>query len=807
MAIKPHLKLNTEIQFDGAIRLKYNYGFGEEAEEDSEIKNLNYATLARSFRNQIQIFNNDFERRVTERTIEVPAHITYVRVEFHGQFHIPVYFQQWYNDFGLTAINYSKFNTEVLFAVTDQNSLNLFLTSIKNFVKKELENDLNIIYNGKVRFVKNFRLLTTEDILEVRDNSGILNFNLTDFPLNDRSEIAIRESLFRYLNSNNIQFKYSDATKTIEVYDISIELGTEIVKNFDIVKNVTSSLATLIVPNKFNQPQRRYGFEIENPDEDLPIIGVLDTGISTHTPLAPIIINDDSFNLTTSSSFEDNANQGSGHGTGVAALAAFGRKPYKQNYSGVIKTDAKLLSMKILDNNSGDISQDEVFKMLKNAHRKHGVSLFVLTICFNNNKSENEDFSAYAYKLDLFAHENDSILFICTSNNNDAVSDNADYNFEYFHNDSSNLSTPAESMNNITIGAVADSLRSGLFHGISPQREFPTLYTRKGHINLSKYKNKQNKLYFKPDAVECGGDYEKDGNFIGTGSKATMNILSADRTESFYQEAGTSFSAPLAANIAAQIKKTYPNIKSQSIKALIINGSSLDKIIFPIEHHIMRNRTSGYGLVNPEKSVLSNDDSITILIEDKISPDQFKSFPINFPEYLRTENVGKKLGLLRITATLCFSFKPVLNNQLAYCPIHMAFGFYRNQNGEQIQKVERIIKSKLKTTLSWSQNGRNVQNPIPYSNSQKIEFPVNLNELVDENGTFKIAINCRICPQLTADQIGQYNHPHSFSIAIRIDNNLLKTGLKGRLYNEMEQINDLESILKTHADLTLENEA
>lgn len=808
MAIKPHLKLNTRTQFDKAIRLKYNYGFGEEAEVDTEVRNISYTSMARSFREQIKVFNSDFEQRIIERTINVPEHITYVRVEFQGQFHIPVYFQQWYNEFGLTAVSYSKFNTEVLFAVNNQNNFDTFLTSIHNFINRELNGDLTAdYYNGKIRFVKNFSLLTSNGILKVQDDSNILNFNLIDFPLPERTETIILEHLISYLRANLIDFRYSTETKSVEIYDISIEQSLEIVKNFDIVKSVTSSLATLISPNRFNQPERSFGFEIENPDEELPIIGIMDTGISLQTPLSSIIIDDDTFNITVSSSFEDNANGGSGHGTAVAALAALGRKPYAQNYTGQIRADAKVLSMKILDNNSGNISQEAVLKMLANAHQKYGVGIFVLTICFNKNKLENEDFSTYAYKLDVFAHENNCVIFICTSNNDDAVSDNSDYNFEYFHNDAANLSTPAESMNNMTIGAVADCLKAGIFQGISPQKEFPTLYTRKGHINLSKFKGKKNNLYFKPDVVECGGDYEKDGNFIGTGSMATIDVLSADNTESFYQDAGTSFSAPLAANIAAQIKKVYPDIKLQSVKALILNASSLDKIIFPVAHHIIRNRTAGHGLVNPEKSVLSNDDSITILIEDTISPEEFKSYPINFPEYLRSEDLGKIRGILKITATLCFSFKPVLNNQLAYCPIHMAFSFYRNQNGEQIQEVERLIKSKLKTSLSWSQNGRNVKNPIPYSNSQKIEFPVNLNELIDENGTFKLAVNCRICPQLTLDKSSEYNQPHEFSIAIRIDDCGKKTALKGRLYSEMEQINDLDSILSADVDLTLENEA
>ncbi len=53
--------------------------------------------------------------------------------------------------------------------------------------------------------------------------------------------------------------------------------------------------------------------------------------ISNATPLAPIIIQDETFNLTTSSPLEDNANEGSGHGTGIAALAALGRGLTKKN--------------------------------------------------------------------------------------------------------------------------------------------------------------------------------------------------------------------------------------------------------------------------------------------------------------------------------------------------------------------------------------------------------------------------------------------------------------------------------------------
>lgn len=806
MAIKPHLKLNVEFQSDKPINLKYNYGFGDAKVEHSENSELNLKRTARSFNIQRALFTKRLERRLLARTLDIPAHINYIDIQFHGQFNIPIFFQSWLNDFGLTAVRYSKFNTAVLFAVHGDLGAQTFINNIDRFIARELDGHDNVEYDRKVRFVRSFTLLTTDNIMKAEENARLLNFDLADFPLPEIDAEIIRQTLLLYLEEKKFKYRYLPTTNTLEIEEISIENAELIIKNFDVITQVTSSLSTVIGPSKFNQPERSYGFYIENENENLPIIGILDTGISTSTPLGPIVINDETLNLTQSHAFEDNANQGSGHGTGVAALAALGRNAYVRGFSGAIRTDARLLSIKILDNNSGSISQDEVLRLLHSAVQKHSVSIFVLTICFSKNKAENEDFSSYAYKLDRFAHENDALIFICTSNNNDAISNNTDYNFEYFNDSSANLSTPAESMNNVTVGAVADCLRGGVFFGISPQREFPTLYTRKGHINLSKFKNKQNSRYFKPDLLECGGDYEKDGNFIGTGSKATMNILSADPTESFYQDAGTSFSAPLAANSAAQIKLLYPNIKMQSVKALILNAASLNKIVFPSEHESLKNRTTGNGLADTHRSLHSDDDSITFLIEDSIMPEKFKSYPIHFPEYLLTEKLGKKMGILQITATLCFSFNPVMNNQLAYCPIHMGFSFYRNHTGEMIQEVDRLSKSKLTSTLSWSQNGRNKTNPIPYSNSQKITMPVNIQQLVDESGIFKLALNCRVCPQLTADKLGEYNHPHPFSIAIRIENKLKENSLTGRLYTEMEAINNLTSIINLDSDLTLENE-
>jgi hypothetical protein len=353
-------------------------------------------------------------------------------------------------------------------------------------------------------------------------------------------------------------------------------------------------------------------------------------------------------------------------------------------------------------------------------------------------------------------------------------------------------------MNNIVVGAAADNLSGNAFMGISHSREFPALFTRKSHFDLTDLFpiNKQNKNLFRPDVLESGGDYEQSGIFIGVGEQASMEVLSANPAFGFYKDSGTSFSTPLVANIAAKIMRGYPSLNAQTIKSLIINGASLDKIPFDQPIQNLQNKSSGHGIVNPDKSIQSNDNTITFIIEDDIEPDEMKIIPLNFPSYLTDSNLGKRTGILKLTATLCFSFDPVQNNHLGYCPIQMAFSIFRNHSGTQILEKEIDLKSKLKN--GWSQNNRWKSKPIPASNSQKIQFPISVKDLTEESSTFKLAVHCILNSQLLIDD--KYKNSHPFSMAITIEENLPEARKTGRLYAEMIAINEVENITQLEAE-------
>src|SRR5690606_26846250 len=116
-----------------------------------------------------------------------------------------------------------------------------------------------------------------------------------------------------------------------------------------------------------------------------------------------------------------------------------------------------------------------------------------------------------------------------------------------------------------------------------------------------------------------------------------------------------------------------PAINMQSVKALIINSAQKPDVGEQFSNLSKWNiqRIFGHGIPNQSKLIFSDENQVTLLLEDRISPEKIKSYPLTIPEYL--VNARRKRGLLRINATLCFKFAPIRNNQLLYCPLHVGF--------------------------------------------------------------------------------------------------------------------------------------
>ncbi|GEL12237.1 Subtilase family protein [Flavobacterium glycines] len=809
MPNRKHLRLLSEKQLEKVIPMKFKYGFPQENEDDDE-EPKNYFRVAQTlsrdrdrFYKYVAIKN---ERR--NKALNVPHYIDHVLFTFQGQFVISDFFNKYYNDFGLEAVAFYDFGKKGLFAIIDHEKFQVFMNEMYKFIQKELENQTELEYENYVLYIASFELLQIREILKFRldQMQGLVYLSIMNLPLHEGLKTDILGRLFTYLQEKNIAIKFDESNERLELNNPTPEILQEIVENFDIIESATNSAFTTVRPGEFNTVTREQGVNIVNAEEDLPIIGIIDTGISSTSAIAPLLINDRSFTLN-GDPFIDTANfQRNGHGTPVAGLATLGKINHLNQFNENVIADAKALSIKISNGETSYISEIDLVKMLYDVKVKYPqIKIFTLTTCYDRHKTTNETFSDYTFLLDKFAYETDSLIFICTANNNDAINDNSSYDLGYFHSEKTNICTPADSMNNFTVGAAADNIANGPFLGISDGREFPTLFSRKGNVDLSLIfsRNKTNNNYFKPDVIESGGDL---GYYNPTSldymDDSMIDLISARPEKGLFKDVGTSFATPLIANLAVKIQKQYPELNPQTVKALIINSASLNKVPFDKSVSKLRSRVAGHGYIDNFKSVFSNENSATLILEDVLSDDDLKVYPIHFPQYLTTMDLGKQNRILKITATLCFSFLPIKNNQLSYNPIHIAFSIFKNHEAEDIIKSNIEVDSKLKTTLTWSQNGRYKSKPIPYSNTQKLELIVNVSDLINEENAFKLAVHCLVTDQIIGGLPAGYPSDFPFSLVINIEETTKnKTGL---LYDEIQLINNLEVIGNLDTDTTVE---
>lgn len=809
MTKRNHLRLLGNKQLSEVVNVKFNYGFGKKEEEEEPVE-PNYYFMAEKLEMCRTQFVIDRRERQAKRdtSIHVPANIDFIRISFLDQFDLSTFFNQWYTEFGLEAVSVSNFGKEVLFAVSEKDKFKNFTESVLQFIRKGLHHDERATFSKKITYIDSFKLLTSNDILrfDIGQMGEVVVLNTIDLPLDFIIQQILLDAVEVFLKGNNVSYTLDRENNRIELFGVTPETIQQIADNFDIVECITCSLSSVVRPSAFNVVHREYGFHISNAEEDLPMIGILDTGISMQTPLAAITIQDSTFTLA-GNPLMDVAGGRSlhGHGTGVAALAALGRENHQNEFNGEVRADARLLSLKLSDTGSGYLSESKIIEMLYTAKRKYPeLGIFVLTTCYSTPKSVNEAFSSYTYLLDKFAYETDSLIFICSANNNEAVNENSVYDLHYFENSHTNLSTPSDSLNNVTIGGGADNLRSGVFYGCSPGREYPVLFTRKGHVDLGLILSgkKLNNRYFKPDVIDCSGDFISHHSYLDYGDDSSMHILSANPAHGFIKECGTSYAAPLSANVAAKIKRKYPELKMQTVKALIVNGASMDAIKTSIKLRKLIHRIAGNGFVDEERSLHSSEGSPTLILEDKIENDKMKIYPVHFPKYLIEEALGRSSGILKCSATLCFSFKPIQHNQLSYNPIHMAFGFFRDHTGVQINAPSERCNSLIKSNLKWSQSGRDKSKPIPYSNCQKMGFLLDVKNLTEENCTLKLAVQCRLTAQLLQTDLTHYPTEYPFSLVINIEENFKLE--KGRLYDELMLINEIEIIADASAEAVLE---
>jgi hypothetical protein len=796
-------------------KFKRSRGYEPKQEiEDLEDEQIKYIKEAQKeiLRDSNIIFYSNQKLRNEKRKIHFEKNIDLIKINFFTIFNKDL-INKFEERYGLSPVSFSDFNKTVILEIIDPKRFLNFGAHLKMVI----ESPNKTKYEGEVfnliALIQKFEFIGSSYRMQTSREDGVL---VTLASSSNAIYKTQKDELFNYLNTNKIDYTFN--TNTPDIIDIKYILKNDIkfiADNFDIIHLITSTRALKVRSGEYGGVRREFGFTIES-NERLPIVGIIDSGINVLDPLREIIIQT-SYDHTNTGAFWDEL----GHGTMVAGLVTLGEdflKEIKEKYI----AKARLMSIKALHFNNDEINIPQLILDIRDAKNKFNVRIFNMSLNIPKAKRYNEGFSQFAYELDKLAFEEDIIIFISVGNfdeeslNNliysDPHPDHAYPTFFYNPNITSqvhdckntNICEPSESLNNISVGALAGNFNEIDSTDISPNNISPAYYTRKFHydysliINNQRLKrNQKNKNINKPDLVFEGGDlFKYDSGLEILRSPNEIN-------DKYYgRSCGTSLSTPLITSYAAEILNIYPNLKSQTIKALLINSASYyNKISLPefkTSTDILLKNLVGYGKPNKKSLLSTGDNEILFIIEDKINISQLLTIPIFLPPYLK-ENGNK----LKVNITLCFSFLPIKDNHLNYLPLQISFNIIKNVDIKVAASGSQDIYG-IKSGFSWSEDHFGIENRI-FSNSQTKSYTIQPNDLNTIGDSIALGVRCLSKNNIPESELERLKcQEHHFSAVIRITE-LPENKVTNNLYNEMINCNNIEIISNIDLEATLDN--
>jgi Subtilase family len=748
----------------------------------------------------IQYFTKARERR-SVRKFNVDIVIDFIQIRFYKILDTSLR-NIFFDKYGLFPIKLDELNHRVLFEIKNSKQFKKFFEHLNDIISS----DIGTTYSGKdynlLALINDFIFFDSSTRLVSQSTQNIiLDIATLDTP---QAKQQLQE-LKNYANAKGLKIEET-ISSDLQIETINRETLKEIVDNFDIILATVATKITRVGPSELNLVDRKHVYAIDVPD-NLPTVAVLDTGVSRIPEFDNILINEGFDHTGSNMHFFDNVE----HGTSVAGLVAFGAEPYLTD--GNLTAKAKIFTVKVLDASNGSLDINKIIFDIVRLRKEKNIRLFNLSIVIPISKRYNEIVSLFAYQLDLISHLHDLLVFISVGNF-DVTSlkerRESDYHIDHdyptffykpkstshIHNCvSTNICSPADSYNNISVGALAGNFENfGAHLGATPDSKFPAYYTLKYHLDFKKSwkKGTKNKHLNKPDLVYEGGDYFDD--------QFGLEVFSTNGQN--FRTCGTSLATPFVTSICAELLSHYPTLRTQTLKALLINSASYDyaspfKKLTNSSDALLKGLI-GFGKPSSIKAIEGSNNSICLIIEDDILDKEIMAMPIILPAYLQQSN-----SKLDFDITLCFSFNPIKDNQLDYLPTHIAFNVVQNVSIETIANgVKKIMKDTKRGTpeygiknFTWSEDFFGVDGHL-FSNSQKMNYRLQPTDLKNIREV-ALAIRC-LCKNDYAEKLKQTKH--SFSLILTITE-IKQQDNSVSLYDEFLLVNSCVEISNT-LDLT-----
>lgn len=467
----------------------------------------------------------------------------------------------------------------------------------------------------------------------------------------DKLNLFIDQKFEELLNNNNTLWA-KHPSESVRLYKVSSypHALLELLPHVSSVQSAIRSQSITVKPMADSTVKAEEA-DLSEPQDDAnyPIIGVVDSGVSTTCPAIKSWV-------AGSKCYVPEPLRDFSHGTFVSGLIS---NSFHFNQDNRFPTcQSKVFSIEVLGKGIGDVFEI-INAMHEVAQEQPHIKVWNLSLGSSSPVSLDE-ISTMALMLDEFQDKYDCLCIVAAGNYTESL---RAWPPASLLNDG--VSSPADSVRAITVGSLAHIDGHVL-------NEEPSPFSRKGPVS---------NYIQKPDLVHFGGNFLSVG-----GMPIPLGVNSVCPTGYKRNDIGTSFSTPVVATIAANIyqelgERATPNL----VKALLIHnanmahGHKIDKAHKPY---------FGWGLPQDINSILEvNDYEATLAFQGHAQKSfEVEKLPFPIPTCLRTED-----GKVRAEFFITLVYQPHLdpNRAFEYCQFDVNVGFGEYKDGRFSSKVPR----------------------------------------------------------------------------------------------------------------------
>lgn len=361
--------------------------------------------------------------------------------------------------------------------------------------------------------------------------------------------------------------------------------------------------------------------------DDVPRVCLLDSGVNRgHPLLEPLLSEADLHSVEPAWGGHDEAN----HGTGLAGIAGYGDLTDALATDHSIQVEHLLESVKLVREEGANPGSNEFHAdLFAEAVSRPEVAAPARSRVFNCAVTTDDDRdrgrpSSWSATVDRLAADYDGAgqfprLIVLSAGNTRDFDAWADYpaslSTKHLVND------PGQAWNALTVGAYTEKVGTGVAEitpiappgGPSPFTTTTATWDRAWPL--------------KPDVVFEGGNVGT--NALGPAGMPSLNLLTTHHKpieRLFTTTNATSAASALCSRMAAQLMAAYPQLRPETIRALIVHSAEWTDAMRQMYPPATKNdyahliRHCGWGVPDLERARWSAANSLTLIVEDKLHP-------------------------------------------------------------------------------------------------------------------------------------------------------------------------------------------